>query len=835
MRVDAGSVDIFAVSSTGKRLPLTTLTEGGHAWGSDSSTEVIAVPRLGGRVTVLESDSDVDPAQRIAYVESIQSRLGSLAQPLADCDPADFPTEFAKVITAAHEAEHVTRVSLAKSGLAGGRDAITSVFTRLSYSSMTLRSPEVRADIGPMVGALTLLGKSERFTVTSPTTEALTTSKDPLRLVAHTSGLRYRQVHFSPGWEKQSRGGYLAALVTPGHPPVPIALTHDGHGYRVQAASDPVSRPLTSEHMGQLAPSGFEFYAPLPQERPATVRDVIGMATGGMTGLWGLAALMALGVALLGMLTPALTNLVIDTVIPSGQSALLIQVGGALIVAACIAFVFTIVQNFAVSLISQRATRTAQSAMWDRVLSLPAGFFRRFSSGDLTVRVLAVNSLQSLLSSQVVSAMLAAVFGMVNLVLMFYYDFMLGLVGGAFLLLTVGVLMLSVRTISRHASETLAAQRQANGWMVQMLTGIMKIRMANAEPQMEANYLDVVGQQAIASSRQTLAVGKINAWFMFAASGASALFYLVILLQWDGASAPISTANYMAFASAYGLAYAAIAGLASLISPLANAGPTFDLLRPIMEELPETSGDRQDPGVLKGHIELRDVHFRYTPDGPMVLKGLDLTIKPGTMVALVGPSGAGKSTITRLLLGFDVPEQGQVLIDGRNLQNLDPTMVRGQMGVVVQEGRITRGSIMRNILGAGVHNEALAWKAAEKAALADDIRQMPMGMETVVDPNNVSGGQAQRILLARALVRDPAVLILDEATSALDNASQKVVTEAMQALNATRVVIAHRLSTIRSADHIIVMKAGVAVESGTFDELLAAGGVFATLVNRQMA
>jgi len=352
---------------------------------------------------------------------------------------------------------------------------------------------------------------------------------------------------------------------------------------------------------------------------------------------------------------------------------------------------------------------------------------------------------------------------------------------------------------------------------------------------MEARYFDIARRQAVAQSRETLVVGRMSSWFIFGASGASAAFYLVILLSWSGDTAPISTADYLSFASAYGLVFAAIAGLSSLISPLANAGPTFNLLAPIMEELPEVSAGRQDPGRLSGHIELRDVVFRYIHDGPRVLKGLDLAVPAGSMVALVGPSGAGKSTITRLLLGFDTPEQGQVLFDGRDLRSLDPTLVRAQMGVVVQDGAITRGTIIRNILGATSTDEDKAWAAAEKAALADDIRAMPMKMQTIVDPSNVSGGQAQRILLARALVRQPAILILDEATSALDNASQLEVTNAMTELNATRVIVAHRLSTIRSADLIVVLDAGVAVESGTFDELMAIDGVFKSLVTRQIA
>jgi ATP-binding cassette subfamily C protein len=351
---------------------------------------------------------------------------------------------------------------------------------------------------------------------------------------------------------------------------------------------------------------------------------------------------------------------------------------------------------------------------------------------------------------------------------------------------------------------------------------------------MEALYLDIARDQAIAASRQTLVIGRITAWFTFAASGASALFYLVVLVTWNGEAA-ITSATYLAFTSAFSLAFAGVAGLSALVSPLANAGPTFNLLSPIMESLPESAGNRQDPGVLRGAIELRDVKFRYTPDSPLILQGLSIKVEPGSMVALVGPSGAGKSTVTRLLLGFESPEDGQILYDGRDLKDLDLTLVRRQMGVVVQQGTILRASVLKNIIGSVSHNIDAAWAAAESAAIADDIKAMPMGMQTIVDPANISGGQAQRILLARALVNKPKIMILDEATSALDNESQAIVTKAMRDLKATRIVIAHRLSTIRSADRIIVISKGVAVEQGTYDELMAMNGVFVRQVERQLS
>lgn len=822
--VTAGTVDVFTVREDGLRSPLATVDQG--EWILPLTMETLAVARL---KSSMEPVTDRGPSPEDVRV--FASRVSVTTPTVApDADVAAISAAVAERL----ELTAALREASVHESLAATEDRVAHAIDRSAYSSVELTEPPTIRTSIPLVAVMHILGNAQGFEVIDPTRHELETTDDPIRLIAHRSSVPYRPVTLPDDWMSESSGTYLAFLAE-GNEYVPVALVPRGKKYTIQRSTDLHPQPITPDVLDRLERVVVEFYAPLAPNSPVTTREVIRLGMHNSGWLWTISLLMAAGVALLGLLTPILTNVIIGTIIPQGQGRLLVQVGAALVLAAAVSFVFLLVQNYAVSAISQRATRSMQSAFWDRLLNLPTTFYREYSSGDLTVRVMAVDALQTLVSVQVVSAVLAAVFGLVNLVLMWTYSPPLAIAATIFLAVTVVLLWLALRSMGRLAIDSLSAMRKAAAWMQQLLSGIVKIRIAGAESRMAADYLDLARAQTVANAQQTLVLGRISAWFAFAASAATALFALVIWRGWTPDGAPVSTADFMAFSSAYGLAFAAIAGLSALIMPLAMAGPIFSLLRPIMETVPETGGHLQDPGRLRGHIELKDVEFRYTEDGPLILKGLSLDIQPGEMVALVGPSGAGKSTITRLLLGFEKPASGQVLFDGRNIEDLDPTLLRSQMGVVVQTGKIIRGSIMRNILGSTSSNMDVAWEAAEKAALADDIRAMPMKMETIVDPTNISGGQAQRILLARALARRPSIVILDEATSALDNKAQSQITAAMNELAATRIVIAHRLSTIRQADRIVVLVDGREAEMGTFDELMERDGVFASLVKRQMA
>ena len=221
---------------------------------------------------------------------------------------------------------------------------------------------------------------------------------------------------------------------------------------------------------------------------------------------------------------------------------------------------------------------------------------------------------------------------------------------------------------------------------------------------------------------------------------------------------------------------------------------------------------------------------------PYVIDDLSLKIRSGEYLAIVGRTGCGKSTLVRLLLGFETPQRGSVYYDGKDLKGIDLRSLRKKIGTVTQDGSLFQGDIYSNIvISAPTLTLDDAWEAAETAEIAEDIRMMPMGMQTMIaeGQGGISGGQKQRLMIARAIAPKPKILIFDEATSALDNRTQKKVADALDKLNCTRIVIAHRLSTIRNCDRILVLDNGKVVEDGTYEELIEKGGYFAELVERQ--
>jgi ATP-binding cassette subfamily C protein len=599
---------------------------------------------------------------------------------------------------------------------------------------------------------------------------------------------------------------------------------------------DPLHRthtPVHSRLAATLAPEAYKLYLPFPN-RVLRWRDLLTFGLRGCGKDLRLVLLSGIGVALLGMLVPQAIALFSDHVIPDADRGMVLQLGLALLAAAGGQALLQLAQGVALLRQSTTASATVQAALWDRLLTLPATFFRRYVTGDLQTRVMAISTMQRHLSSTTLRTLSTSGLALLNLGLMLCYSVPLGLVAGAAVLvagLVTGVAgAFGIRQLRRCQHLTGALL----GMTGQLITGVAKLQVAGAEERAFASWSQTFCQQQEARQRLqgiTDTMTVINAVLPTLAS--VVLFWGALRLLHS--SPTLTTGTFVAFHTAFGLCIAGATSLSNTLLDLLEVTTLWERVRPIVVTTPERDTGQVDPGRLTGKMTLEHVTFRYQEHGPIVLDNVSLHAEPGEFIALVGPSGGGKSTIFRLLLGFETPQAGTVSYDGQALSHLDVVAVRRQLGTVLQQSTIMAGTIFENIAGSAVITQQDAWEAAYAAGLVADLADMPMGLYTFVSEggSNLSGGQRQRLLIARALVRQPALVLFDEATSALDNDTQAVVTASLERLQVTRVVIAHRLSTIRHADRIYVLGGGRVVQQGTFAELVQQGGPFARLMARQ--
>ena len=477
-----------------------------------------------------------------------------------------------------------------------------------------------------------------------------------------------------------------------------------------------------------------------------------------------------------------------------------------------------------------KTSLSVEAAMMMRVMNLPANFFRKYASGELSSRYDAVNQLCSLLLGNIFSTGLGAIFSLMYITQIFRYAPALVAPALVIVLVSVVVSILSSLTQIKVSRQVMEKGSKENGLSYALITGIQKIKLAGAEKRAFARWAHQYADAVELSYNPPLLI-KVNTAITSAISLAG-----TIVLYYLAAKTRVNPSEYIAFNTAFGAVTAAFASLTGVALSVAQIKPILEMAQPILETEPESAENKTMVTKLSGNIELSNVYFRYNQNMPYVVNGMSLKIRAGEYIAIVGSTGCGKSTLVRLMLGFETPEKGAVYFDGKDLSGLDLRSLRRRIGTVTQDGSLFQGDIYSNIvISAPQLTLDDAWAAAELAGIADDIRAMPMGMQTMISEGQggISGGQKQRLMIARAVAPKPKILIFDEATSALDNRTQKQVSEALDALKCTRIVIAHRLSTIKNCDRILVLDKGQILEDGTYDELIAKNGFFAELVERQ--
>lgn len=400
---------------------------------------------------------------------------------------------------------------------------------------------------------------------------------------------------------------------------------------------------------------------------------------------------------------------------------------------------------------------------------------------------------------------------------------------GALNLLCCLIWLTTTVAIKLNTSQLKLRQTQHQGVSQQRSQELLEIneglRLAGAE----ARALSWWKEPALAASKLQLRLDTQEFFITVVSLGS------VATVLWAALQLPEQNGRLIALAIS-GLQLASMQKIATQLGQLQQLKSTWRIISTAFKHPKAEIQRTQDPGVIAGNISMRNVSFRYQSNKAPTINNISIDISKGSFVGIVGPSASGKSTLLRLLLGFEDAQQGDILFDGRNVQILDEHLLRSQIGVVLQNPQLV-GSTLKDVITAGRSlSMAEAWTAVELAGLGEEIRALPMGLQTPVTPGarNFSGGQQQRLAIARALAGHPRLLILDEPTSALDNNTQRHVLTSLQGLGITCIMVAHRLSTVQQADVILVMRNGVLHQQGTYEDLSQQSGLFRDLMERQV-
>lgn len=641
-------------------------------------------------------------------------------------------------------------------------------------------------------------------------------------------GIMRRHVRLESGWYKDASGPMIGSFKEDGSP---VALLPFGFSHYCFYDPGSGKRVLLNRNSAKLIDGeAIAFYKPFPLKKIG-IPGLMAFMLDNIRPADVLVVIFAMiAVTAVGFLNPALNKMLFSDVIESGSMSALLAVAVFMVCVSLSLLMLETVKGLLMSRLSARLNLSIEAATMMRLLALPASFFKKFASGELASRANYVNSLAAQLLSLVLSSGLSSLLSLAYITQIFAYA--PALVGPAMLVIVVTVVFTMVSTLMsmRVTKMQMEASSRESGMSYALISGVQKIKLSGSEKRVFARWVNSYLQGARLQYDPPTFI-KVNSVISMAISLIGTL-----IIYYAAAKSGVSEAEYFAFNTAYGMVSGAFMSLAGMALTAAQIKPVLDMVRPILETEPEQTEGKHVMDRLKGGIELNNITFAYGEDMPNVLEGVSLKIKPGEYVALVGKTGCGKSTMMRIMLGFEKPQKGAVYYDGIDLERIDLRSLRKKIGTVMQSGKLFSGDIYSNIV---ITNPRLtvdeAWDAAEMAGFADDIRSMPMGMYTMISEGQggISGGQRQRLLIARAIAPKPKILMFDEATSALDNITQKVVSDSLAGLKCTRVVIAHRLSTIKQCDRIIVLDGGRIIGDGSYDELLKTNSFFADLVERQ--
>lgn len=686
--------------------------------------------------------------------------------------------------------------------------------------------PEPGAAADSLLAACVRIGRFSGIPVTKPDQEPGT-----LDAIATVSGFRYRQVVLDGAWWKADCGPLLACHQDTGE--AVALLPSSPHSYRLIDGSGH-SVKVTPRAAADLSPLAHTLYRPLPPGARNFWHVLKHSGLASRPGEWVRLLMAVLAAGILGVTLPLASSILFDWILPRKLDNQFLVLALLVSLATMTAVLFQYLGKLMGLRIRMLLGMWLDPAIWDRLLRLPAAFFRDFATGDLISRTSSLSRLRQNLADQTLQGLLAVIVILANLVLLFFWSPTTAWLAFGMAAVSACIVLAIGRTRLRFEAKISELDGPITSFLLQVIQGAGKIRIAGTASQAFARWASLFG-----AKRQLHYRSEIRRIATAVHQSCYPVLCLVLLygLQTAQPGKGLPTGTFLACLTAFQLLLAAVHKVSGIACQVLESRPLRERIAPLLASSPEQTNQGTPPGTLSGDIEIVQLEFRYGPTAPLLLAGLDLHIRPGEYLAIAGPSGSGKSTLLRLLLGFEQAQAGSIFLDGRDLARLDKAAVRRQMGVVMQDCRIMAGTLYSNIVGVGQdHGPDAAMAAATLAGLDEDIQAMPMGLYTAVNEGGttLSGGQRQRLLIARALVGNPRIVVFDEATSSLDNRTQDLVTQSLERLTATRIVVAHRLSTLIRADRILVLMSGRIVESGSYSELMSRQGQFFELARRQL-
>ncbi len=673
--------------------------------------------------------------------------------------------------------------------------------------------------------ALLALGKRVGFDLKMPE-ELIGTLDRNLRKISFLSGFRYQKVmlHDLNWWKKDN--GPLLVMHRESQQYYALLPLASG-GYRTHHT---VPQNINQQNADQFDLVAYVFFLPFP-DRIIKLLDVLKLSLGTSRSELGSILLSQIILGIIGLLTPILFGSIVDSAIPLSDKNMLGQIMFGLIAATMCGFILMVLQSIAFLRLKLKSTSFVESALWERLLRIPLSFFRQYGIGELMNRIKGLDSIYLSINANFLKTLFNGIWSILSIIFIFFYDSSV-----AWIILSITfvmcVFLVTTSLVQLYFNKKIFfIEGRSFNLLLQIISGIKKIRTTHTERTFFIRWLDLLTAQLRYFMKANVLMIIANAMGSFI----MIINTVIIYNHFISLGTEVSLGAFITVNALMGTFMASFLGFTSSLLSYIQLIPQYDRVKPILEALPE-SRDHDNISYPYGeikNIQLKNISFSYEQSLLPTIINVDMSLRQGQFVAVVGGSGSGKSTLVRLLLGLEIPQEGKILYDGIDINQVPLQWVRSQCGVVLQSTNLMSGTLFDNITGFDNNmTEDEVHEAIRLANLTADIEALPMGLQTLVMDQGVgfSLGQRQRILIARALCHRPQILILDEATSALDSLNQKIIHENLAHLNLTRLVIAHRLSTIQQADIIYVMDKGAIVESGSYEELMVLGGHFAEMV-----